>query len=300
MDIHHLKIFISVHRNNSFSKASKELHISQPTISEHIKNLENELNCTLFDRLGRSILPTAKAEILVPHALQVVEELVKLKEAIHNDNKQISGDIIISASTIPGTYLLPQMAAAFKQRHPKTRFQILINDTAKSIDKVENHEIHLAVTGGIIKKSTLQETVFFEDKLVCVASNELLNNTDKNLAHLPILLREQGSGTRQAMEEILKQANISIQEKNIAAILGSTAAIKEALLAGLGFSIISHMAMKKELAAGVVKQIPLQETCMTRPIVFVHHKKRTIPRRYQAFLQMMMEEGVVKESGVRR
>ena len=133
MDIHHLKIFISVHRNNSFSKASKELHISQPTISEHIKNLENELDCTLFDRLGRSILPTAKAEILLPHALQVVEEIAKLQEAIHADNKQISGDIIISASTIPGTYLLPKMAAKFKKRYPNTRFQILINDTAESI-----------------------------------------------------------------------------------------------------------------------------------------------------------------------
>ena len=208
MDIHHLKIFISVHHNGSFSKASKELHISQPTISEHIKNLENELDCTLFDRLGRSILSTAKAEILLPHALQVVEEMAKLKEAIHRDNKQISGDIIISASTIPGTYLLPRIAAAFKQKHPHTRFQILINDTAKSIDKVANHEIHLAVTGGIIKNPVLQETIFCEDQLVCVANAELVKKGKDNFAHLPILIREQGSGTRQAMEEILKQLNV--------------------------------------------------------------------------------------------
>ncbi len=291
MDIHHLKIFISVHRNSSFSKASQELHISQPTISEHIKNLENELDCTLFDRLGRTILPTAMAEILLPHALQVVEEMTKLREAVLADTRQINGDIVISASTIPGTYLLPKLAAAFKQEHPLVRFQILINDTATSTGMVANHEIHLAVTGGIIKNSGLQEIPFVEDQLVCVASKELMKCNGDRLEDLPILIREQGSGTRQAMEEIFHQAGIPLSKKNIIATLGSTAAIKEAVLAGLGFSIISRMAVEDELRAGKLRQLDLPVTAMTRPIVCIHHKKRTLPRRYQAFVDMMMKKG---------
>lgn len=293
MDIHHLKIFISVHRNSSFSKASKELHISQPTISEHIKNLENELDCTLFDRLGRSILPTAQAEILLPHALQVVEELTKLKEAMSLGAKEIKGDIIISASTIPGTYLLPKIATAFKQKYPETRFQILINDTNQSTAKVESHEIHLAVTGGLIDNKALNKTILTEDELVCVASKDMAAKAQKNLANLPILIREQGSGTRHAMEEIFHHLDISINPSNIVATLGSTAAIKEALIAGLGFSIISRMAVKEEIRTGVLQQIQLQDAKMSRPIVLVSHKKRTLPRRYQAFIEMMI--GKVKK-----
>lgn len=290
MDIHHLKIFISVHRNSSFSKASQELHISQPTISEHIKNLENELDCTLFDRLGRSILPTPMAEILLPHALQVVEEMTKLREAIHADSRKITGDIIISASTIPGTYLLPKMAAAFKEIHPHARFQILINDSATSAEKVASHEIHLAVTGGIMKTTTLQETPFFEDQLVCVATKDFVDHKGDDLGNLPVLIREQGSGTRRAMEEIFHQARTSINKRNVIATLGSTAAIKEAILAGLGFSIISRMAVEEELRTGKLKQLQLPGTTMTRPIVCITHKKRTLPRRYQAFLDMLLEK----------
>lgn len=291
MDIHHLKIFIAVHRNSSFSKASQELHISQPTVSEHIKNLESELDCILFERLGRSIQPTQSAQLLLPHALQVVEDLSRLKEAIYTDNKQIRGDIIISSSTIPGTYLLPRLAAAFKQQHPQIRFEILINDTARSVEKVIRHDIHLAVTGSTTQNSALQETVFFEDELVCVSHIDLLTPPRKDLGTLPLLIREQGSGTRQAMEDILRQAKLPIRKKYIAATLGSTAAIKEALIAGLGFSIISRMAVKGELESGLLQQIPLPGIQMTRPLVFVSHRKRTVPRRYQAFMDMVLQEG---------
>lgn len=288
MDIHHLKIFISVHRNGSFSKASKELHISQPTISEHIKNLENELNCVLFDRLGRSILSTTMAERLLPYATQVVEEMVRLQKAMRKETTSISGDITISASTIPGTYLLPKMAASFKALYPATRFNILINDTAESIARVVSHEIHLAVTGGITHNKTLTETTLREDSLVCVVSPRLNKGGADHLASLPILIREKGSGTRRAMEDILQQVNIALTQKQIAATLGSTAAIKEALLAGLGFSILSHMAVKEEIASGTLKVITLPHTNMTRPIVLVSHKKRTLPLRYQAFIDMML------------
>jgi DNA-binding transcriptional LysR family regulator len=219
----------------------------------------------------------------------VIEDLQKLTEAIHATDKNIQGELIISASTIPGTYLLPRLAAQFKQQHPQTRFQILINDTAESIAKVASHEIHLAVIGGNSKDVNLMETIFFEDQLVCVAEKKLARDKQNKPHAIPILIREQGSGTRQAMEEILKQAHISIEDRKVAAILGSTAAIKEALLAGLGFSIISRMAVEEELASGLLVQLHLPKIGMTRPIVFISHKKRTLPRRYQAFVEMVAE-----------
>ena len=101
MDIHHLKIFVSVYKNKSFTKASEELHISQPTISEHIKNLESSLDCRLFDRLGRSIMPTAEADVLYPKALQLLDDLDQIQEEITATGAGVKGKLVIGASTIP-------------------------------------------------------------------------------------------------------------------------------------------------------------------------------------------------------
>ena len=130
MEIHHLKIFASVYRHRSFTRASEELRISQPTISEHIKNLENSLDCTLFDRLGRSIMPTAVAEILYPKALQLLDDIDLIREEVSAAGTEIKGRLIIGASTIPGTYILPRAAHSFKKEHPEVAFDIRINDSA--------------------------------------------------------------------------------------------------------------------------------------------------------------------------
>ncbi len=113
MDLHHLKIFLSVFKNRSFSKASRELNLTQPTISDHIQTLENELKCRLFDRLGRTILPTKEAEVLNPYAAEVIEKAEALKEVVGNLKKEIAGELMIGASNIPGTYLIPSLLASF-------------------------------------------------------------------------------------------------------------------------------------------------------------------------------------------
>lgn len=115
MDIHQLRIFTSVYHHKSFSKASRHLHISQPTISEHIKNLEEELRCSLFDRLGRSIMPTREAKLIFPKALKLIEDLEAIKQTIQTGQTHIKGTLKIGASTIPGNYMLPILAASFKK-----------------------------------------------------------------------------------------------------------------------------------------------------------------------------------------
>ena len=118
MDIHHLRVFASVFKNRSFSKASEELHLTQPTISNHIKALEDEFDCKLFDRLGRTILPTKEAEVLYSHSIELIERTNNLREAIGLIKKDISGKLIIGASTIPGVYLLPGFMSEFRKEIP--------------------------------------------------------------------------------------------------------------------------------------------------------------------------------------
>ncbi len=122
MDIHQLKIFVSVYKNKSFSRASEQLYLTQPTISDHIKALEEEFGCKLFDRLGRTILPTREADALYGHAVEIIEKADAVKEIIGHFKKEPAGELIIGASTIPGTYLLPSVMAAFQKKYPSISF----------------------------------------------------------------------------------------------------------------------------------------------------------------------------------
>ena len=147
MDVHHLKIFVTVYKNKSFTRASEELNISQPTISEHIKNLEHSLGCRLFDRLGRSILPTAEAEVLFPRALQLLDDLEQIRDEITATGKGIKGNLFIGASTIPGTYILPRLAYSFKKEYPEVAFEILIEDSGKITNMVLQHDLLCGIVG---------------------------------------------------------------------------------------------------------------------------------------------------------
>ncbi len=290
MDIHHLKIFAAVYKNRSFSRASEELHISQPTISEHIKNLEHELNCKLFDRLGRSIIATAQAELILPKALQVIGEVASIPDLLMEASATIRGHLIIGSSTIPGTYLLPALASRFKKEHPAVSFEIPIHDTGLISDMVASHELLLGVVGAPVAKKQLMLQPFFDDELICAGTPQLAGQCQEiNLQSLPFLQREQGSGTRLVTEEFLEERGIKGDSLQVAATLGSTAAIKEAIKSGLGVSILSRMAIKEELAAGSLQEIALGGSAMTRSFYLLRHKKRSLPRHYQAFYDMVSQ-----------
>ena len=116
MDIHQLRVFTSVYRNRSFSKASEELHLTQPTISNHIKALETEFDCRLFDRLGRTIIPTKEAEVLYGQSVEIMAKADVLKETLEQLRKNLTGKLIVGASTIPGVYLMPRMMTKFQKK----------------------------------------------------------------------------------------------------------------------------------------------------------------------------------------
>ncbi len=288
MDVHQLRVFVSVFKNRSFSKASEELYLTQPTISNHIKTLEGELGCQLFDRLGRTIIPTKEAEVLYNHALEIIEKARSIKELIGHMKKEISGELVIGASTIPGTYLLPSIMAGFVGKYPSVSFQILISDSREIIEKISRHELLMGIVGARLANSQIVYTPFLEDELIVVSSPSFIKHgqmTLKELMNLPVLLREQGSGTRRETEKILEDRGISLDSIKIAGIFGSTDAIKQAVKAGLGISILSRLSVRDELRYGILKEIRLSDTHMKRRFYIVTHKKRTLPEAYNLFLE---------------
>ena len=293
MDIHQLKVFASVFKNKSFSKASEELYLTQPTVSDHIRTLENEFDCKLFDRLGSTIIPTREAEALYSHAIEIIEKVNALKEAIGKFKKEITGELIIGASTIPGTYLLPSMMAAFQNRYPSISFQILISDSRAIIDRVSKQELLFGIVGAKLSNEQIYYIPFIEDELIVVSSPFLIKKNKVSLKELttyPMVLREEGSGTRRETEKILEGKGISYDRIKVAGFFGSTDAIKQAVKAGIGFSILSKFAVVDELKHRVLKEIKLTDVHMKRRFYIITHKKRTLPPAYAIFLKHIMAE----------
>ena len=293
MDIHHLRVFASVFKNRSFSKASEELHLTQPTISNHIKALEDEFDCKLFDRLGRTILPTKEAEVLYSHSMELIESTNNLREAVGLMKKDISGKLIIGASTIPGVYLLPGFMSEFRKKFPSISFQILISDSKGIIENISRHELLLGIVGAKLGNEHIKYMPFIEDELIAVSSPHISKNrmiTLQELLKFPMVLREEGSGTRKETEKFLANKGISLENVHISGVFGSTDAIKQAVKAGLGVSILSKFSVADELKYKILEEIKLTDIQMKRRFYIVTHKKRTLPRLYETFLNYIIAE----------
>jgi DNA-binding transcriptional LysR family regulator len=293
MEIHHLKIFTSVYRHKSFSKASKEIKISQPTISEHMKNLETELGCLLFDRMGRSIIPTKEAEFMFPKAMHIIEETERLKESVIASSGEIKGEILLGASTIPGSYLLPELCNSFKIKHPDVSFRVVIEDSRKVTEMLLAHEVLLGVAGSRLDSDKLRHVPFYKDELVLVASPKLGIKsplTLKALTRLPFIFREEGSGTRKAIFDNLTDQGISMKTLNVTAVLGSSDAVKQAVKASLGVSMLSRVSVKDELKANTLMEIKIRGLKLQREFYIITHKKRVLPSPYNVYFDFLNKE----------
>lgn len=292
MDIHHLKIFVSVYKNRNFSKAAEEIFLTQPTVSEHIKNLEIHLNCKLFDRVGKQIIPTKEADILYEYAIEIIDKFENLKENIDKIKELPSGKILIGASTIPGTYILPSFIASFKNFYPDINIQINISDSQNVINSIVSGDILLGFVGTKINNSLIDYLPFVEDELV-VASPNFFDKSFIDVTELleyPFIAREEGSGTRKETEKWLNYLGIKSENLNIVCTLGSTDAVKQAIKKGIGISILSIHAIKDEIECGKLKALRIKGSEMKRTFYIVKHQKRTLPFIYQLFYKFLKEQ----------
>jgi DNA-binding transcriptional LysR family regulator len=293
MDIQQLKVFVSAFKNRGFSRASEELNLRQPTISNHIKTLEKEFNCKLFYRASRTIIPTKEAEVLHGHSIELIERIDALKETIGKIRKDLTGKLIVGTSTIPGVYLLPRIMSEFKKYYPEISFQILISDSKEIVDSISKHELVMGIVGAKIGNEQIKYAPLVEDELIVVTSPSSVKGnrmTLKELVKLPMVLREEGSRTRREMGKCLEGKGVSLNRIKIAGIFGSTDAVKQAVKAGIGVSILSKFSVADELEHSILKKIELTDIVMKRQFYIVTHKKRTLPRLYDAFLRYILPE----------
>lgn len=262
MDLHHLEVFCRVFEERSFSAAARQLELSQPTVSIHVKTLEEELGVPLFNRLGREVEPTDAGQLLYSRARRLLELRREVLVSFQGFRDRLEGDLEIGASTIPGEYLLPPILGRFHASHPQVHLRLLIKDTGRIVEDVEAGRVQLGAVGARLERSDLEFRELARDRLVLVGAPgspwaRRGSMSLEELARAPLLLREEGSGTRMRLERWLGEQGIDFSKLRVVAELGSTAAIKEAVKGGLGVSFVSDLAVRSEAETGLLRELSL-------------------------------------------
>jgi DNA-binding transcriptional LysR family regulator len=244
MDLWQLKIFCKVVELKSFSKAGKTVHLSQPTVSSHIKDLEDHFGCRLIDRLSKEAVATKAGDLLHGYARKILALGDEIEEAMAEFNGSIKGRIVIGGSTIPGGYLLPQLIGAFAEKYPEVMISLIVADTEKIIDEVLSGNLEIGVVGAESgKKSILQEKLIEDELRLIVPADHIWARKKeiplKSLLTESFIVREKGSGTLTAIQQSLARAGYNLEDLKITAELGSTEAIRQGIKNNLGVSIIS-------------------------------------------------------------
>ncbi len=291
MDIHHLKVFISVYKNKSFSKAGEELLITQPTISEHIKYLEKYLKTKLFDRIGRQIYPTEKAKLLYLEAVKIVEDFESLKNKLE-DRKEKNIEINIISSSVPGNYILPKFTALFKKHIVDSVISIKVTDSTEVIKKILSDEAIVGFIGTQTNNRNIEEHLFLKDEIVLVGDLQF-NYPDeislRDITKYSLISRELGSGTRKEVERFFEKNGFNPAHLNIGLIVESNEALKQSVLSGAGIAFISKYCIENEIRSKMLKKISLKEGNIERNFYWIKKRGRSLPRVYLNFLKLLTQ-----------
>jgi DNA-binding transcriptional LysR family regulator len=295
MDLWQLHIFCKVVEHKSFSKAGKAVHLSQPTISSHIRDLENHFGCRLIDRLARQAAPTKAGELLYAYARRLIALREETETALAEFQGRIKGRLVIGGSTIPGTYILPRLVGDFTRTHPETTVALRIGDTDRIIQETLEGKIEFGIVGAKSKDKRIAQEKVIEDemRLIVPAAHPWADQESipvKRLLAEPFICRERGSGTLKSIQICLARKAVSMEAFTIVAEMGSTEAVCQGIKNGVGISILSTLAVAEDLQAGRLKALSLEGIDLKRAFYLTTHKSRSPSPLCKAFLKFIRRD----------
>jgi DNA-binding transcriptional LysR family regulator len=294
LNYHQVKVFITVAEKKSFSETAKILHMSQPTVTSQIKALEAELNTKLLNRNTKHVELTSSGEIFFRYGKEILNLTDLIQKEISGLSDTLEGGLVIGASLTTGEVMLPQFLGDFKQLYPKIRISIEVTNTEQIISKIRDGILDIGLIEAPIKASDLEVVPFRQDELVLITSPKFHHPLlDENhamakpslLLDSPLILRERGSGTRKVLEDGLNRIGMNLDHIQPYIELGSTEAIKSLVEQNLGISVISRMAIEKELKLQSLKMYRFQQLSLTRQFFYVHKKKAVLPHQAEVFIK---------------
>jgi len=281
-----LQVFHTVARLLSFTKAAESLHMTQPAVTFQVRQLEEYFNTRLFDRTHNRISLTDAGKRVFEYADEIFDLYAKMENAVRDMTGEISGILIIGASTTIAEYMLPALLGDFKRKYPDINVHLKVSNSDGIVSMVENNDIDLGVVESAVMNKNLVVENCRHDRLVAIVppQHSLASEQKvqlKDLMSHAYIAREEGSGTREVIHEYLTNAGMKPADIHVAMELGSPEAIKGAVEAGMGVSIVSEVTIHKEIQLGTLVALELDPP-MERPFSFVHQK--------QKFRQRAMDE----------
>ena len=295
MDLWQLNIFCKVVELEGFSKAGKAVHLSQPTISSHIKDLENHFGCQLIDRLGKKAVPSKAGELLYTYARKLIALRDEAETAMDEFQGKIKGRLVIGGSTIPGGYILPQLIGAFTTDYPEVKISLIIGDTDQIIQDTLSGLLELGIVGAKPSDKNIAQEKLIEDeiRLIVTADHKWAGKKhihSKLLFKEPFVVREPGSGTLKSIKMSLTEKGHVFEDLNIISEMGSTAAIIQGIKSKVGISILSTIAVAEELKAETLKALAIKDLKLKRSFYLIRHKHRSASPLCRAFNEFLKKE----------
>ncbi len=276
MNLKQLEAFVRVAETKSFSAAAKQLYLTQPTVSAHITSLEKELNTCLLVRNTKGAVLSESGKELYAYAEQMLELEQKIRLRFGLAGRQSGSVLRIAASTIPSQYLLPAVMAQFRRSYPDEQLKLFETDSSGVVEMILSHKADIGFTGTVMEKGNCTYIPFYQDELVVLTPADERFRARQGvdpaswILDEPVILREEGSGTRKEALRLLAQLGVDISRLNVAAMMENQETIKRSVASGMGVSILSRLAAAEEIRSGKLLAFPLGETGGKRNINVVY------------------------------
>ena len=295
MEFKQLEAFVAVVDYKSFSEAAKHLYLTQPTISSHIQALEKELNSRLLIRTTKQMKVTDRGMQLYECAVHMLNMRDQITDEFAGNKWKL---IDVSASTIPSSYLLPELLAGFGRMYPDVYFHSWQTDSSGAINRVLDGTVDLALTGQNTGDDSCVFIPFCQDNMVIATpvNDHYLNLKQKEQPVVfqdfikdPVIIREKGSGTKKEMDIFLENAGIEPSSLNVVARMNDLESIKKSIVNGLGFSILSARSVVDLQKTKQILLFPLEESAHKRSFYIVYSKNRILKSHVRQFIHYVKE-----------
>ncbi len=291
MNVKQLEVFVAITETGSFSKGAERASLTQSTASQHIAALESLCGVRILERTGRGAVPTEAGKLLLDHARRVLIALQGTEQAMRQFCRAEEVTLSLAASTIPGTYLLPAAVALLRQEHPTVTVTVAMGDSATALEQLATGLVEVALLGSPVRDKRLDWEAIGHDRIILVAptAHRWYEITLADLAGEPLVMREAGSGTESVVRGALLAAGSDLGALQARVVLGSSEAVKQAVLAGCGVAFLSEVAVRNELAAGTLREIPVAGLVIERAFTLAKRRGSSLSPAAAALCRMIRQ-----------
>jgi len=292
MNLDYLRTYLELIKLGSFSEVAKKLSVSQPAVSFQIQKLERDLGVRLIDRGQKPIVPTEAGKRVTRFAGVLDKEWAGLVRDLDRMREEVTGRLVISASTIPGEVLLPPILGEFRALHPAVEARVEVSDSLAAISCVLKGTCDVAFCGSTPDGRDMDWFKIAEDEIVLIVFPEhplalRAQVSFLELAGEQLISREETSGTQRSLRALLADAGFDTEQWSPSLVLGSTQAVLAAVEAKVGIAFVSNLAIKKSVALGLVKEVPVDDLKLKRDFYCVYRRERVVSRLLAEFIEFV-------------